>query len=621
MDNAKVETAAERTREERSVERVAVIFTHGQGEQVPMQDVVELAHSIWTLNGESALSDPPINRGVWSVPVYDADMSEQRRLVTSTLRREGEPDLQVDFYQFYWADLMQGNRLVHVWRWFMDLMNRDQAEVPEPLTPIRKLAMASAFWVGLVAWLFGLVTAVRLWNADLLSWSNFWALLIVFLLAAQAYWLSRRPDRAKALTAGVILIAASLLLGAFTVPLLQNQCQMVELVQKGPGCFGYDREAYASLTPHVSTLLATAHSLIAALMIVVLIGLAFLGYVLSRTFFVPVMADSARMLRATPENLPARDRIRKRGMELLEALHNSERRYDRIVFLSHSLGTVVAYNVLMQYWGNVYRLFDHTASTAEREAVEAAGAALQDLEGQALVDARLSFRSAVRAYHKALCHPKSRLDPASVEWRTTEYASSGQLLRGILKTLRGRAPNAPVEESRCPWLVSDLITVGSPLTYGSLLMAKDHDDFKDQVRVRRYAVCPPSETASGSFTYAGKPHHAAVFGVTCWTNIFFETESLFRGDIVGGPVAKEPPEGFGRGPLDVAVRREPGMPGFAHSEYWRWATDAEGRPAEHVLALRNALHLFGDADKCDQNLKGLAPPRGRAPKSSTPAAT
>ncbi len=55
----------------------------------------------------------------YSIPVYDEDFSDQRRIVTREVAGR-----RVDFYQFYWADLMRGNRFRHLWVWFAGLMRR-----------------------------------------------------------------------------------------------------------------------------------------------------------------------------------------------------------------------------------------------------------------------------------------------------------------------------------------------------------------------------------------------------------------------------------------------------------------------------------------------------------------
>jgi hypothetical protein len=92
----------------------------------------------------------------------------------------------------------------------------------------------------------------------------------------------------------------------------------------------------------------------------------------------------------------------------------------------------------------------------------------------------------------------------------------------------------------------------------------------------------PFETGTRTFTV---PHHAALFAVTRWTNLFFEASAGgLRGDIVGGPIAPV----FGPWVLDVPLRSGTWL--RAHTGYWR----SDDRPAEqqpHLLALRTALGL------------------------------
>lgn len=588
-------------------ERVAVIFTHGQGEQTPMRDVLELAQSVWT-------TDPRVQAGlegdqteVWSVPVYDSDVSEQRRLVTAALRGAGRGgrDLQVDFYQFYWADLMPGNRFVHLWAWLQRLMRRKGKdpdgkafdETPEALKPIRAWLMGIAFAVAAFGLVYGTATFARLAVADIASWADLFAGLLALALVAQLVLLVRPSLRTWAMSTGLGLTVASLLLGLAADRLTGGHTAVV----------GDVWQAHA----------VTVHEWMTVSLVVVALILGIIGRRLYASFLVPVMADSARMFSPTPDNIPNRDRIRKRGMELLEAIHNSERRYDRVIMLAHSLGTAVAYNVLSQYWGNVHRLFDHRRIAVEREAVEDAAQALDDPVDEAGRRERLlAYRAAVRAYHEALTSKAAALPKDKVEWRTADFTSSGQLLRTIVQQGReilqqaGGKKTPDPEEYRPPWRVTDFITCGSPLTYASLLLADRDQEFCDRIRTRELPQSPPQRVGDG-FTFKNTPHHAALFAATCWTNIFFETEGLVRGDIIGGRIAGDPPRGLGRGVLDVAVRRTKQMPSFAHNEYWRWpaGSDRIGEAPEHLQALRAALQFFGDHEQEDATLIRLAPPR------------
>jgi MFS family permease len=154
---------------ERRIERIAVVFVHGQGEQTPMTDVVELVESVWRTEpratpqprpGEAPVQpDETDLAGVYSQPVYDGDFSDQRRIRSLQVR-----DRQVDFHQFYWADLMKGNRFQHLWIWFTGLMRRDPREIPARIWPLRQTTMFLALAVGVWGVALGGLAAARLTN-------------------------------------------------------------------------------------------------------------------------------------------------------------------------------------------------------------------------------------------------------------------------------------------------------------------------------------------------------------------------------------------------------------------------------------------------------------------------
>jgi hypothetical protein len=143
------------------------------------------------------------------------------------------------------------------------------------------------------------------------------------------------------------------------------------------------------------------------------------------------------------------------------------------------------------------------------------------------------------------------------------------------------------------WLVSDFVTAGSPLTSARLLLNLDkRNSFKDLVLDRSFPTCPPQTEEQDApkpgkkrkrFTYTHAypdptdgpktrsrsvqvPHHAAMFALTRWTNLYFPLQGIMRGDFVGGPL-REP---FGCWINDVSLGHPGGgFMGFAHSLYWR----------------------------------------------------
>ena len=93
-------------------------------------------------------------------------------------------------------------------------------------------------------------------------------------------------------------------------------------------------------------------------------------YLLSKLFFLEalldVVGDAARYLDVAPKNVARRYDILRGGIGLLQKLHEehdeNERgikyRYGRVVLVGHSLGSVIAYDILRHYWGNVNGLIN-----------------------------------------------------------------------------------------------------------------------------------------------------------------------------------------------------------------------------------------------------------------------
>lgn len=632
--------SGERPKPVRPRRRIAVVFVHGQGEQTPMTDVVALAQSVWRTDPragggvqesifKAAVEAEPELASVYSVPIYDQENSDQRRIVTRIV-----DGVQIDFYQHYWADLMEGSRFTHLWRWFLNLMKREPVEVPGQLWSIRQLTMALALFVGLWGGLVGLLTAGRLgWALVLMARPNRFApdLLEAFgrgwpgltlaiagaLLAAAAWFVGltgesgrgrSSPGRWWLLLLGMIAAVVGLL-------------QVLAVVA---GAFGLSPTGIVATALAVATLLVVAallrprwrsmaFSLGGGLLIVAIladlvwtpaaepdwlaamfgpaqfltlaVGLAgaFFFLRLNAAFLTPVMADSARLFSKSPVNVPNQNRIRDRGMRLLEALHDpkGERRYDRVIVLAHSLGTVVAYRLLAHYWGKVQPKldFNNAAASAQCAGLEAAAAHLD--AGPDRQDALLAWRSAVRSYGAAL--------------------NTGP---------RGKRR----------WLITDFITIGAPLTYAKLLMAETDQEFLDDVRLyKRHPTSPPQpREPDGSMFDHFWLHHAAMFATTCWTNLYFPPAGLVAGDIIGGIVKGEPPNGLGHGVLDVSLGHDDTVKGFSHNDYWVWPRNeplrvspakprgATPRTPPHVAALRDALGLFNrsvaDFEAADRRL-------------------
>lgn len=280
------------------------------------------------------------------------------------------------------------------------------------------------------------------------------------------------------------------------------------------------------------------------------------------------VGDAARYLSPTPGNIAVRRQIRADGIRLLRQLHSSGK-YDRIVVVGHSLGSVIAYDVLYHFWQEVNARIgrpDKPDQTALKE-LEKLGQELKIGASRKEIDA---FQEAQWAL-----------------WRNQRKHGN-------------------------PWLISDLITLGSPLVHAEMLLAKGGAELLARQQERELPTCPP-QADRAKYSYKldykvdGHPrtayvlHHAALFACTRWTNLYYP------GDFVGGPLAPV----FGPGIADIEVSGG-GLIAYtplSHTRYWR-----EGdRYAPALDALVNALRL--------QSKASLGKPDSHAPADEVAATT
>lgn len=291
--------------------------------------------------------------------------------------------------------------------------------------------------------------------------------------------------------------------------------------------------------------------------VVGLIGVTLLG--VAKSWYAGVLGDVARYLRPVPDNIHTRTRMRQKGIDLLNGLHD-DGRYDRIVVVAHSLGSVVAYDVLTHLWVQRHREHDRPNRPAfrdirasEREAAAGPGAAPVDRDA------------------------------------------------GRVQAVQNRAWRR-MRRNTQPWLITDFVTIGSPLAHAPLLLRDSDEQFRLAIADRVLPACPPVlETEERSqhrrFSYerpyrtqTGHPktftmlHHAAVFAVTRWSNLYFTSRALgLKGDPIGGPVAPI----FGSWVNDIGLSTDRLLIA-AHTGYWvRGITPND----VHLDRLRSALHL------------------------------
>jgi hypothetical protein len=149
--------------------------------------------------------------------------------------------------------------------------------------------------------------------------------------------------------------------------------------------------------------------------------------------------------------------------------------------------------------------------------------------------------------------------------------------------------------------VTDFVTLGSPLTHAYYLMCDGKTetdligDFRRRVRQREFPTCPPKrQDDDGSLSFTNQNtgrkefHHAAVFALTRWTNLYFPMQQMFWGDAIGGPLK----DIFGRYIKDVPVSTGPSGAAtfFTHTSYWK-ISGPMGRASPQIVALRREVNL------------------------------
>jgi hypothetical protein len=248
--------------------------------------------------------------------------------------------------------------------------------------------------------------------------------------------------------------------------------------------------------------------------------------------------------------------------------------------VGHSLGSILAYDLIGYFWArrNAARTFvEGTEDFAALSQLEQAVAGLNE-------------------------HPS---DEAVTAFR--------QAQRTLSERLRRRA-KPKVDEADARWLITDLVTLGSPLTHAEFLLAKNARKLKRRIARREFPTCPPvrerldPDTISAATT-AGLPfdehkpqlmcfpfgdprrwqmHFACPYAVVSWTNIHDPARFIFCGDIFSGPLLSP----FGAGVRDVDLRTLRGQSWrFSHTRYW--TLSRSGAAGVQVKALREALDLTG----------------------------
>ncbi len=271
----------------------------------------------------------------------------------------------------------------------------------------------------------------------------------------------------------------------------------------------------------------------------------------------------ARYTRATPDNIAVRQQVRERGLALLTALNNNPD-YDRIILVGHSLGTILAYELLGFFWSSqsmARKITDGSPEFIALRRLEQAGIALEsDADNPGFL----------------------------AEWHSAQ--------RELRRLLAARSFPTNPTAGNPRWILSDLVTLGSPLAHAEFLMAANIDDLRLRQADREMPTCPPvpepdakqADRYSYPLPSSGAPqwslHHAAPFAVVRWTNISDTSRFVLCGDLISGPVRTA----FGPGVRDFDLKDIRGQSWrFSHTRYWDQSADPRA-----LSCLRQAVNLL-----------------------------
>lgn len=130
----------------------AIVLIHGIGEQVPMDTLRGFVETVWTRDG-TLRRVPSVPAPPWSKPDKASGDFELRRLTTAE-NREGR---RTDFFEFYWAHMMEGTEVGHLLAWAKVLLLRSPARVPRQLRGL---------------WFFLVIVTVLVLVALIVFWLN-----------------------------------------------------------------------------------------------------------------------------------------------------------------------------------------------------------------------------------------------------------------------------------------------------------------------------------------------------------------------------------------------------------------------------------------------------------------
>ncbi len=518
---------------------------HGQGEQRPMGTIRDFVDVLWQHNSDLDVpgEDNSKPRPIWIVPDDKSGLYELQRVTTPP--HNGRKN---DFFELYYADLLNETPLRNLWRWIKRLLWIDPADVPGHMR---------------LPW-------TVFWLMSILAAGSAFAALLTLPKLLTLDWFDHffSPDARRG--QGIALAGLLLLL-------LPKFFRFLSFLERLPPWLLIFVIAAGVLD------IFGWNPLVLNFMV-----LALLAW-MADNFLLPYFGDAASYLSAQTETVQSRQGVRNRGLALLKALHEDPE-YDRVIVIAHSLGSVLAYDLLHILWREV-------GPTKDNPPDAEAALAIKTLD---------DFVAA---------NPGDTWDADTIHaYQALQWAAYDKLRQ---------QKGDPENHTMSGWKVSDLITLGSPLTSAEFLITESRDDFRRMKQERVLPTAPAQnydENNGALYNDAEKgsvAHHGAVFSVVRWTNIYdqFISPLFLLGDPISGPVAGK--ERFGPGIWDVNVVITWGRLNwrlFTHNFYWTDTAPKGEKPAAHIMSFRKAVGLERQPPEVEESVSPSAKSAPRRPR-------
>lgn len=608
--------------------RQAVVFIHGIGEQKPLESLRRLVHGRECGGGivgpkEASYEQPDQlsrrsylrrYRVIWD---QTAAMKELRKL------RAPQPtsvSARTDFYELYWAFHFRDTVMSQVVVFLRSVLLQKRSEIVSDRLAGPKSRIAGHIPGPLLTVQFALVLLIYLAylgrqvpeDAGPLSSIWFWVIPLAAFTCTyrirrdKLVWYKRLFLAVAASTAATFLACWAVESNTYPTPARSTWliliCTALAVCANWLGPLTFIRslsilgvggavliEVYAEGGGflHGSSLLRSIVS-VTLLLVGPLVSVRALGGI----------GDAARYLSNRPDSIEEKDQIIKQTTDLLAALHEwdstrNRYRYERIVVIGHSLGSVIGYEAITAYWTQIYAQLRMSANGSAPEVLRTR--ATEEVEHliSPLVDDHPFVGGTLFA--------DSKNEPRTAEYRVCQWR--------LAETLMTPLPNQPLASNcgKAParWAITDFVTIGSPLAYADVLLSSDVKALRDRQSNRAFPTCPPIAQRLGDGLEAlrfalednGRAlHHAAVFAAVRWTNI------AHRLDLIGGPLVGL----FGNGIQDEIVeprnRKERAALCFGvvgsllantHSKYWdETKSDGDARILQRDLVAQRPRLLY-----------------------------